>query len=190
MSLDTSSPVVGHELERLRQDWWCFLLLGLTLVTLGTVAIVAPLIAALATVSLFGVLLIVGGTAQIIGAIWSGQWSGVLLRLLIGLLYVVVGALMIRHPVSAATALTLLLIAFLLATGAFNIVASLHLRFPHWGWTLANGFISLMLGIIIWSKLPEVGPWVIGLFLGIEMIFNGWAWIMLALGLRSLPKLA
>ncbi len=31
--------------------------------------------------------------------------------------------------------------------------------------------------------------WVIGLFIGIELIFNGWAWVMLSLGLRqALPK--
>jgi uncharacterized membrane protein HdeD (DUF308 family) len=29
---------------------------------------------------------------------------------------------------------------------------------------------------------------VIGLFIGIEMLFNGWAWVMLALGLRAVAK--
>jgi hypothetical protein len=29
---------------------------------------------------------------------------------------------------------------------------------------------------------------VIGLFVGIDMIFSGWTWIMLALRLKSLPR--
>ncbi len=48
---------------------------------------------------------------------------------------------------------------------------------------LLNGAISLFMGLII-NRTPDASLWVIGLFVGIEMIFNGWAWIMLSLGLR------
>jgi uncharacterized membrane protein HdeD (DUF308 family) len=29
---------------------------------------------------------------------------------------------------------------------------------------------------------------VIGLFIGIDLIFNGWAWVMLAIGVRTATK--
>jgi len=51
-----------------------------------------------------------------------------------------------------------------------------------------NGGVTLLLGIIINRQLPEAALWVIGLFIGIEILLNGWAWVMLALGLRSLAK--
>jgi uncharacterized membrane protein HdeD (DUF308 family) len=51
-----------------------------------------------------------------------------------------------------------------------------------------NGGVTLLLGVIIHRQLPEAALWVIGLFLGIEMIFNGWAWIMMAFGLRAIAK--
>ncbi len=53
-----------------------------------------------------------------------------------------------------------------------------------------NGGVTLLLGIIIHRQLPEAALWVIGLFIGIEMIFNGWAWIMMSLGLRAVAKSA
>ena len=77
---------------------------------------------------------------------------------------------------------------FLIVSGVFRIVSALFVRFQDWGWVLLNGGVTLLLGIIINRQLPEAALWVIGLFIGIEMIFNGWAWIMLALGLRSVAK--
>jgi len=56
-----------------------------------------------------------------------------------------------------------------------------------WGWSLASGIISVMLGVMIYRQWPASGLWVIGMFVGIELIFNGWTWIMLSMGLRALP---
>jgi uncharacterized membrane protein HdeD (DUF308 family) len=41
--------------------------------------------------------------------------------------------------------------------------------------------------MLIYKQWPASGLWVIGLYVGIDLIFNGWAWIMLAMGLRQLP---
>jgi uncharacterized membrane protein HdeD (DUF308 family) len=84
--------------------------------------------------------------------------------------------------------LTKFIAIFLIVSGLFRIVSALATRFRDWGWVLLNGGVTLLLGIIINRQLPEAALWVIGLFLGIEMIFNGWGWVMLALGLRSVAK--
>ena len=62
-------------------------------------------------------------------------------------------------------------------------------RFPHWGWTLVGGIINLVLGIMIWQQWPVSGLWVIGLFVGIDLIFTGWTWVMLALSVKKLRPL-
>jgi uncharacterized membrane protein HdeD (DUF308 family) len=59
-------------------------------------------------------------------------------------------------------------------------------RFPQWGWALLNGVVTLIAGIIIYDAFPSSAMWVIGLLVGLEMIFNGWTWIMLALSIRQL----
>ena len=61
----------------------------------------------------------------------------------------------------------------------------MSLRLPHWGWPLASGILNVLLGLLIWAQWPLSGLWVIGLFVGIELIFSGWMWVMIALALRS-----
>ena len=81
--------------------------------------------------------------------------------------------------------MTFLLACALLIGGLFRIIGSLMYRFPHWGWTFVGGAINLVLGILIWRQLPEAALWVIGLFVGIDMIFTGWTWVMLALAVKN-----
>jgi uncharacterized membrane protein HdeD (DUF308 family) len=108
--------------------------------------------------------------------------------LLAGVLYLIVGVFMIDNPVETAVGVTLLVAAGLLVGGILRIVLSLVERFDGWGWALLNGIVSLLLGAAIWRQWPLSGLWVIGLFMGIEMLFSGLSWMMLGLGLRSTPR--
>jgi uncharacterized membrane protein HdeD (DUF308 family) len=155
---------------------------------LGSICIVEPLVPSLASVIFLGFLLLAGGIIQIVSSVWAGRWSGTLLHILIGVLYLVVGYMVIDAPGLSLLVLTKFIAIFLIIGGVFRIVSALMVRFHHWGWVLLNGGVTLFLGIVINRQLPEAALWVIGLFIGIEMIFNGWAWIMMALGLRSLSK--
>lgn len=183
-----SNASATHELHPLRNQWWCFLLLGVALVVLGAVCISEPLIPSLASVVFLGFLLMAGGIAQIVSAFWAGKWSGMLIHMLIGVLYTVVGYMIIDAPIVNMVLITKFIAIFLVISGVFRIIAAMVVRYHDWGWSLLNGGITLLLGIIINRQLPEAALWVIGLFVGIEMIFNGWAWVMLALGLRTVAK--
>jgi len=190
MPADSMSQVraSGHELHSLREQWWCFMALGVALVVLGTFAVGSAFIVTIGAVVLFGFLLLAGGAIQIVSSFWAGKWSGMLMHLLIGLLYGIVGFMIIDAPVANALLLTKLIAIFLIVSGIFRITAALVQRFPDWGWVLLNGGVTLLLGLMINRQWPASGTWVIGLFVGIEMIFNGWAWIMLSLGLRRISK--
>jgi uncharacterized membrane protein HdeD (DUF308 family) len=194
MSLGTPAEVrlarriLRHELEAIRGNWGWLLALGIILIVLGTAAVAMPFVASLATAMAFGVLLLMGGIAQLVGASWTRDWSGFFLSLLAGLLYVVLGFLFLRDPGDALLAMTLLLACVLMVGGLFRIIGSLMYRFPHWGWVCTGGVINLILGIMIWQQWPFSGLWVIGLFVGIDMIFNGWTWVMLSLALKKLAQ--
>jgi uncharacterized membrane protein HdeD (DUF308 family) len=182
------NPPDTHELHSFRNQWWCFLILGIALIVLGTLCIIDPLIPSLASVVFLGFLLIAAGITQIVSAFWAGKWSGMLLHILIGVLYVIVGYMIVDAPVVNMVLITKFIAIFLVVSGAFRIITALVVRFQDWGWALLNGGITLLLGIIINRQLPEAALWVIGLFIGIEMLFNGWAWVMLALGLRAIAR--
>jgi uncharacterized membrane protein HdeD (DUF308 family) len=161
--------------------------LGIALIILGMLAISFSFVASLAVVFTFGILLLAGGFVQVASAVWARGWRGFFLHLLTGILYLIVGFFMLERPVTAVAALTLLVAASLLVGGLFRIIASLTVQFPNWGWVLLSGVISFLLGIAIWRQWPADAVWVIGLFLGIDMLFAGWSWVALGLTLRSAP---
>lgn len=95
------------------------------------------------------------------------------------------GALSIHNPFGASLALTLVLAIALLAAGLFRIFIAVQLR-PASGWwlPLVAGIGSLVLGAMIYSEWPSSGLWVIGLLVAIEMIMNGWSYVVIALAAR------
>jgi uncharacterized membrane protein HdeD (DUF308 family) len=183
---------VADEIRNLRSSWIWFLVLGIAMVVLGTFAIGWACLAEITVAAtwLFGFLMIAGGIAEIINAFHAGRWSGTLIHLLLGVLYAVVGLMIVDQPETAAIQLTLIIAIFLILSGIMRIVFAISERFTGWGWVLLNGGITLWLGMLIYKQWPLSGLWVIGLFIGIDLILNGWAWIMLALGLRTVPKTA
>ncbi len=181
----TGFALVG--MEGLRKNWAWVLALGVALIALGVVALGAAVLTTVASVLLFGWLLIVGGALQTAHGFWRRAWSGFFLDLLTGVLYLVVGFLFIDSPLEAAATLTLMLAAALIFVGLMRVALALSAHFQHWVWLLLNGAITLVLGVMILRGWPDTGYWVIGLFIGIDMLFYGWALVMLSLGVRNLP---
>ena len=180
-------PPLAEDLRFLSGHWLLFLILGIAVIVVGTLAIIFSFIATLATVAMFGMLLLLGGVMHLVNAITGRGWRGFVVHLLVSVLYIVVGMLMLNHPLNAAAGITLMLAAAFIAGGILRIVFSVLERFQGWPLVLINGFISLFLGIYIWRHFPESAFWVIGLFVGIDLIFSGWAWIVLALAVRQHP---
>jgi uncharacterized membrane protein HdeD (DUF308 family) len=177
--------VLRHEMEVIRGNWGWILALGIIQIVVGTIALGVPFIAGLASVIFLGALLVVGGIAQLVGAFWTRDWSGFFLSLLVGVLYLVLGIMFFRHPGGALVAMTLLLACALMVGGLFRIIGSLMYRFPSWGWTLLSGAITLLLGIYIYSQWPLDSLIILGLFVGIDLIFTGWTWVILALAVKN-----
>jgi uncharacterized membrane protein HdeD (DUF308 family) len=189
MSTDLDRPFAlgfRHELEAMRGNWLWFVILGITLIVLGCVALGSVVIASLAVEMAFGILLLIAGVGEAIGSFWVRRWSGFFLHLLSGILSIVVGALFLSRPVGGLVALTLLVASFFLVSGAFKIVAAVSYRFAHWGWPLVSGIIDFVLGVLILADWPKSAFWVLGLFLGISLIFRGVNWIGLGLAIKSM----
>jgi uncharacterized membrane protein HdeD (DUF308 family) len=175
-------------LQELKKNSGWFVGLGIALLVLGTIALGASMVMTIASVLLFGGILIVGGVLEAVHAFWREKgWGGFFIDLLTGILYVVVGFMLVANPAASAVALTLIIALFLMFGGIFRIVVALSVRFHNWGWMLLHGVIILLLGISIWRQWPLSGLWVIGLFIGIDMVFNGWSLVMLGMAARKIP---
>ncbi len=150
---DASLNLVG--LQELKKNWGWFLALGVLLIVLGAVAIGRAWLVTLASMVFFGWLLIIAGVVEAVHSFWRQRnWSGFFLDLLTGVLYAVVGLLVVSNPLQTSAALTLLISMFLIFGGVFRIAAALSVRYPHWGWVLLHGIVQLALGVMIWRNWP------------------------------------
>lgn len=182
------SRVVVHELQGLRKFWWCFLVLGIVTSICGVCALTYPFVISMGVTIAIGLMLLISGISTIITSFWTGKWSAFLVHLLMGIVYVVVGLSMAEKPLASTAALTMLVASFAVVGGAFRIVAALALRFPQWGWVLVNGLVTLLFGVVVLRHIPEASVWLIGMIVGIDLLFTGVHWIMLGLEVRSIPK--
>jgi uncharacterized membrane protein HdeD (DUF308 family) len=163
-------------------NWGWFLAFGIGLVLLGILAVVRSVAATVVSMLFFGWLLLFAAGIEIVQAVMVGKWAGLFQHWLHA---AVLGALIFWRPVITAEILTLLMGAFFLVAGLFQLITPFVVSLPEWGWHALNGVVTLVLGILVLAQWPVSGLWVIGLFVGIELIFYGSAWIALALKLRS-----
>lgn len=175
-----------YDIGEVRQNWGWFLALGLLLVVLGVGVIGSSFFATLFSIMFLGIFLLGAGIIQIVQTFMARKWSGVFLSLLLAVLYLVTGFLCVARPEITAITLTLWIAAFFFIAGLFRMISSLILRFDHWGWIFFNGLITFILGILIFSDWPISGLWVIGLFIGIDLVLTGVSWIALSLTARTI----
>jgi uncharacterized membrane protein HdeD (DUF308 family) len=174
---------IPHEVV---QYWGWFLVFGIGLLALGVAAVVRSVLATVATMLFFGWLLVLASGIEIAQAVLVGHWAGFFHHLLAAILFGVVGLMLVTRPVISAEALTIFMALFFLIGGLFQLIASIAVAQPGWGWQAVDGIITFVLGALVLAQWPVSGLWVIGLFVGIDLIFYGCAWIALALSLRTM----
>jgi uncharacterized membrane protein HdeD (DUF308 family) len=173
----------SEQREELQKAWWKLLLLGAVSVFLGLLAISSTFVATMATVTVLGLVLVFAGITEVVHAVLVRNWRGFGLHLLAAAMYLIVGLFLLEDPVQAAAVLTLILAACFMVGGLLRVVFALIERFPSSGWVMVSGFVDLLLGIMIFNRWPESSLWVLGLFVGLDLLFHGWTSIILGLSL-------
>lgn len=170
-----------------QRHWLLFLCEGVALLILGLLAVIAPAIASVAATVFFGWILLLSGVIGLLTTLRARQAPGFTWSLISALLGIIAGALLLWWPLQGVLSLTAVLIAFLLVEGIVTILYALEHRSGlsgRWGWMLASGFLDVFLGVILLLGLPGTALWALGLLIGINMLFGGWALILMALHAR------
>jgi uncharacterized membrane protein HdeD (DUF308 family) len=184
----TESPIPKFAREELAKHSKSFMGLGVVLIALGVLAIALPRISTFAVETFVGCLILFGGFAHLFHAFRPTRWQGFLLDVALGAVFVVAGALLLLFPLTGEMTLTLILSAAFAAEGILKIVAATQLRSqPGRGWVAFSGLMSLGLGIMIGVEWPSSSSWVIGLIVGIDLLFGGWTLVMLSVAARHNP---
>jgi uncharacterized membrane protein HdeD (DUF308 family) len=157
------------------------------MVILGTIALIIMPAATIGTALVLGWLLVVSGILELVHAFRVRRWGGLFLHLIGGVLGVLIGLLVVTHPVAGAIVWTLLFASFFTVIGLFRLIAAVSLKFPNWGWALFDGIITLGLGILLWVQWPWSGMWFLGLAVGVSLLLRGWSYVMFAIAMHSSP---
>jgi len=166
--------------KQLHQHASWFLALGISLVALGSFAIYYSAFTTFVSIFYLGLLLVVLGIFEFVQSTNLSRWSSFFLHLFLGIMYIVGGGLIIAHPLESEINITLLLAFFFIVGGLLKTIFALTHHMVNKGWRILDGIITLLLGILILLQWPESGLWVIGMFVGINMLLTGWTWIMLS----------
>lgn len=169
-----------------RANWGWLLALGIVFVILGFIGLGMTFAVTMASVLMYGVLLLIGAGAQFVDAAKCKGWKGIIWHVLIALLYAVAGIAAIADPLAASAILTLMLAGVLIVVGLARVIMAFQMRGArNWLWPLLGGMVSIILGGIIMANWPVSGLWIIGLFVSIELMVNGWSYIFVALSAKS-----
>lgn len=172
--------------EHLRAKCGWLIALGIFYVIAGLIALSSITLATVASVLIVGVMMLIAGIAQVIHAFQVKSWGKFPLLLLVGVLYIVAGFITFENPALAAAVLTLMLGIALIASGIMRLILVFSVK-ERMTWIVVglSGMITLLLGLVILAHWPVSSVYVLGLFLGIDLIFAGVGWIAVGLGLRS-----
>lgn len=169
----------------LQRNWGWLLGLGILFVVLGFIGLGMTVGITLLSMFFLGVIFIVAGVAQIIDVFKCHHWRGIVGHALIAILYIMGGGLVIYDPFLASALITGLLAWVLIIIGITRLIMAIVLRHSAgWGWLLFAGLTAIVLGILILVHWPYSAMWIIGMFISIELIVDGWTYIFLALGMR------
>jgi uncharacterized membrane protein HdeD (DUF308 family) len=185
-ALDTSPNLgLGPGTAALHAKWGWVVALGVVYLVTGFIALGSMVMATVASVFVVGVMMIVAGATEIIGAFQMKSWGKFLIWALLGVLYIVAGFLTFENPLFAAALLTLFLGASLLASGAVRLFLAFNMKSESpWVWVALSAVITLLLGLLILARWPVNSVYILGLFLGIDLIMAGAAWVSLGFALK------
>ena len=171
----------------LSRNWWAFLLRGIVAIVFGLIAFFFPISAFLSLVFVFGAFALVDGIFSIIAAFTSNakseNWWWLILEGLFGIL---IGVMTIVQPAAMGQAWLLVIAAWAIVTGVFEIITAIRLRKEIEGefWLILSGLFSVVFGILV-ILAPTAGAFTIGLITGIYALMFGVTLIMLAFRLRK-----
>jgi uncharacterized membrane protein HdeD (DUF308 family) len=187
VTVSDAQPPVAPSTEPLRAKSGWIIALGVIYLVAGIVALSSVTLATVVSVLLVGIMMIVSGVAEVINAFQVKSWGRFMLWVLLGALYVVAGILVFQNPLLTAKLLTLLVGAFLIASGITKFVLAFSMKTGTSWVVVLSGLITLLVGLVIVAQWPVGSLYILGIFLAVDLIFSGIGWISIGLGLKPRP---
>ncbi|AWN72630.1 DUF308 domain-containing protein [Legionella anisa] len=172
--------------DALKRNWGWLLGLGIVLVFLGCIGLSMVIGLTLISMYFFAALLLISSISHFLDIFKHRDWKGIFWQTIIAILYLIGAGVVLYDPFLASSLITALLAGVLIVIGITRIILAVSLKGSRGcGWLVFAGIIAIILGLLIIMQWPISGLWVIGMFIAIDMIVNGWTYIFIALSMRA-----
>ena len=159
---------------------------GAILVAGGLLALANPFAASLAVTTLVGIFLLIGGVGQLWAAYSAPADDHRIWHAVLGVLTLILGVMLTANPVAGTLSLTLFVGVLFLLNGAGRLAIALRLRQRRYFWLLlVSGALSALIGVLVLGNVAAAATALLGLLLGIQLLFEGAALIALGLVARQ-----
>lgn len=158
--------MTAEAVERGRADfpWWLILIEGIALMVLGILWFASPGMTTLVAVTFLGVYWLVAGIFEIIGIFMDRSMWG--WKLFIGILGILAGIAVMRHPLWSSALVGATLVIMLGIQGLIIGGVRIYQAFKGAGWGAAIlGAVSILFGILLLANVwiaTFTLPWVLG----------------------------
>jgi len=159
------------------------------MIVVGLLALSLPIASSIGVARLLGWLLVFGAGFQIIHSFRSEGAGHIAWKVLVALIYLVVGIYFLMHPFMAVAVVTFILAVFFLVEGVVDVFSYFATRGAGASsWILVNGIVSIILAVMIWRHWPTSALWVLGVLVGVGLLVTGLSRLMMALAVRRYVK--
>src|SRR3954447_18942513 len=172
-----------RELHAATAGWWLLSLVGLLSIAAGVIILFKPGDSLETLAVIAGIFLVLDAIMELLVAITGGTTSRGFTAL-VGVLTLLVGIVLIRHPIAGVAAVALLIGLWLVTVGVVRLVAAFE-REDHRGWNVAAALISIVAGIVIVSS-PNIAYATLAVLAGLAFIFNGMGIFAVGWAMRDL----
>jgi uncharacterized membrane protein HdeD (DUF308 family) len=171
------------QVRDLARVWWLPVALGLLSLGAGVIVLAKPDNSLKTLAVVIGIFILLDGIAQVFMSL-SQRTENRGLIALIGILNLIVGVLLIRHPIGGVTVIALFIGIWLVAVGVVRFVMAFETQGDR-VWRLVVAVVEIIAGIVIVSS-PDIGFATLALLVGFAFIANGVGLIIFGVAMRSL----
>jgi uncharacterized membrane protein HdeD (DUF308 family) len=161
--------------------WWLLVFLGLVSLAAGVILVAKPSNSLAALAVVFGIFLLIDGIVELIASFGHGVENRALSAIL-GVLGIVIGIALIRHPFHGVAAIGILIGIWLVAAGVIRLVRAFVVS-AHPVIQILIALLEIVVGIVIVSD-PHIGYATLAILTGIWLIINGIGTIVFAVAIR------
>ena len=185
ITIKTNNPIAEFA-QGVKKNWGLILFMGVLFIIGGLSAISYPWLWTGGVVLMLGWVILVSGIFRFVDAFATMKQGGFIWKIMGSLFYILAGIFILKFPLTGAVTLTVTIGMFFIIEGISKTAFAAEIKpFKGWGWTMFDGALTIFFGILILTFLGDAALWLVGLLLGIKLLFAGWDLVYLGLALKN-----